>query len=185
MEFKLGGKQNMSKIAEVKANVEAGKAKIVPGLVQEALNEGAGAQEILAAMIEGMGVVGDKFSSGEIFVPEMLVAARAMQKGVEVLKPLLAGEGAVTLGTCIIGTVAGDLHDIGKNLVNLMIESAGFDMIDLGVDVEGADRGVPRMASREHGAKILDRLRRLSRPLGTTIEIKDGVGLIRVAGATK
>ena len=69
----------MSKIAEVKANVEAGKAKIVPGLVQEALNEGAGAQEILAAMIEGMGVVGDKFSSGEIFVPEMLVAARAMQ----------------------------------------------------------------------------------------------------------
>ena len=86
-------------------------------------------------MIEGMGVVGDKFSSGEIFVPEMLVAARAMQKGVEVLKPLLAGEGSVSLGTCIIGTVAGDLHDIGKNLVNLMIESAGFDMIDLGVDV--------------------------------------------------
>ena len=125
----------MSKVAEVKANVEAGKAKLVPGLVQEALDGGAGAQEILAAMIEGMGVVGEKFSSGEIFVPEMLVAARAMQKGVEVLKPLLAGEGAVSLGKCIIGTVAGDLHDIGKNLVSLMIESAGFEVIDLGVDV--------------------------------------------------
>jgi methanogenic corrinoid protein MtbC1 len=125
----------MSKVAEVKANVEIGKTKLVPGLVQEALDEGAGAQEILDAMVEGMSVVGDKFSAGEIFVPEMLVAAKAMQKGVEVLKPLLAGEGSTSLGKCIIGTVAGDLHDIGKNLVTLMIESAGFDMIDLGVDV--------------------------------------------------
>ncbi len=125
----------MAKIQELKAKVEVGKTKIVPGLVQEALDEGNSASEILNAMIESMGVVGDKFSSGEIFVPEMLIAAKAFQKGVEVLKPILAGDGVVSLGKCIIGTVAGDLHDIGKNLVAIMIESAGFDVIDLGVDV--------------------------------------------------
>ena len=125
----------MSKIEEVKAKVEAGKSKLVPGLVQEALDEGSAPAEILQAMVDSMSVVGDKFSSGEIFVPEMLIAAKAMSKGVEVLKPLMAGDGSTSLGTCIIGTVAGDLHDIGKNLVSMMIESAGFDMVDLGVDV--------------------------------------------------
>ncbi len=125
----------MSKIEEVKANVEAGKTKLVPGLVQEALDEGHSAMDILEVMVDGMGVVGDKFSSGSIFVPEMLIAAKAMSKGVEVLKPYLAGEGSTSLGTCIIGTVQGDLHDIGKNLVAMMVESAGFDMVDLGVDV--------------------------------------------------
>ena len=123
----------MSKIAEVKANVEAGKAKIVPGLVQEALNEGAGAQEILAAMIEGMGVVGDKFSSGEIFVPEMLVAARAMQKGVEVLKPLLAGEGAVTLGTCIIGSFD---EEAVKTLLHVEAERRVHLIVAVGVPAQ-------------------------------------------------
>lgn len=125
----------MSKIEEVKAKVETGKSKLVPGLVQEALDEGNSAQDILAGMIESMGIVGDKFSAGAIFVPEMLIAAKAMSKGVDVLRPILAGDGAVSLGTCIIGTVAGDLHDIGKNLVAMMIESAGFDIVDLGVDV--------------------------------------------------
>ncbi|HZK24799.1 MAG TPA: corrinoid protein [Oscillospiraceae bacterium] len=125
----------MSKLAEVKAQVEAGKTKIVPGLVQEALDEGLAAKDILAAMVDAMGVVGDKFSAGEIFVPEMLIAGKAMQKGVEILKPALAGDSSISLGKCIIGTVQGDLHDIGKNLVCLMIESAGFEMIDLGVDV--------------------------------------------------
>ncbi|MCR4434952.1 MAG: corrinoid protein [Clostridiales bacterium] len=125
----------MSKIQEISTAVETGKSKLVPTLVQEALAEGNKATDILNAMINAMGVVGDKFSAGEIYVPEMLVAARAMQKGVEVLKPLLAGDGSVSLGLCIIGTVAGDLHDIGKNLVAIMIESAGFEVIDLGVDV--------------------------------------------------
>jgi len=125
----------MSKIEEVKAKVEAGKSKLVPGLVQEALDAGNSAQDILDAMVESMSVVGEKFSTGEIFVPEMLIAAKAMSKGVDVLKPHLAGDGASKLGTCVIGTVAGDLHDIGKNLVSLMIESAGFEIVDLGVDV--------------------------------------------------
>lgn len=125
----------MAKLDEVKTAVEKGKTKLAAGLVQEALDEGLSAKEILAGMIEAMGVVGEKFSAGEIFVPEMLVAARAMSKGVEVLKPLLATSGAESLGLCLIGTVAGDLHDIGKNLVAMMIESAGFDVIDLGIDV--------------------------------------------------
>ena len=125
----------MSKIQEVATAVEKGKSKKVPGLVQEALDSGDQAQDILNAMIDSMGVVGDKFTRNEIFVPEMLVAARAMQKGVEVLKPLLSGDNSVSAGKMIIGTVAGDLHDIGKNLVTMMIESAGFEVIDLGVDV--------------------------------------------------
>ena len=125
----------MSEIQEVKVLVETGRSKKVAAAVQEALDDGVKAQDILDAMIASMGVVGDKFSSGEIFVPEMLIAAKAMSKGVEVLKPIMAGENSNALGTCIMGTVAGDLHDIGKNLVVMMLESAGFDMIDLGVDV--------------------------------------------------
>lgn len=125
----------MPKIAEVKMLVETGKTKKIGVAVQEALDEGAKASDILEAMIDSMGVVGDKFSAGEIFVPEMLIAAKAMSKGVEVLKPMLAGDGSNSLGTCIIGTVSGDLHDIGKNLVAMMIESSGFDLVDLGVDV--------------------------------------------------
>lgn len=90
---------------------------------------------VLNTMIDAMGVVGERFKNNEIFVPEMLVAARAMKKGVEVLKPLLAADGGSNAGKVIIGTVAGDLHDIGKNLVAMMVESAGFEVIDLGVDV--------------------------------------------------
>lgn len=125
----------MSKIEEVKVLVETGKSKKVAAAVQEALDAGVKAQDILDAMVASMGVVGDKFSAGEIFVPEMLIAAKAMSKGVEVLKPHMAGDSASSLGTCVIGTVAGDLHDIGKNLVSMMIESAGFTVVDLGVDV--------------------------------------------------
>jgi methanogenic corrinoid protein MtbC1 len=126
----------MSKIQEIAAAVEAGKAKIIGDLVTEALNEGADPSEILnTGMIDAMAVVGERFSKGDIFVPEMLVAARAMKKGVEVLKPHLASGAAGANGKVILGTVAGDLHDIGKNLVGMMIESAGFEVIDLGVDV--------------------------------------------------
>ena len=125
----------MAKIDELKVAVEKGKAKLVPGLVQAALDEGTAPADALNAMIDSMGVVGENFKNGTIFVPEMLIAAKAMKKGVEVLKPLLASGEAGAKGKVIIGTVAGDLHDIGKNLVAMMIESAGFEVIDLGVDV--------------------------------------------------
>lgn len=115
--------------------VVRGKAKLVPAAVQETLDEGVEAPKILDTMISAMDVVGENFKNGTIFVPEMLIAAKAMKKGVEVLKPHLASGAAGALGKVIIGTVAGDLHDIGKNLVAMMIESAGFEVIDLGVDV--------------------------------------------------
>lgn len=115
--------------------VVRGKAKLVPAAVQETLDEGVEASKILNTMISAMDVVGENFKNGTIFVPEMLIAAKAMKKGVEVLKPHLASGAAGALGKVIIGTVAGDLHDIGKNLVAMMIESAGFEVIDLGVDV--------------------------------------------------
>ena len=126
----------MSKLEEVAAAVEKGKVKIVAGLTQEALDEGFSAAEILnTGMIGAMAVVGEKFKNNEIFVPEMLIAARAMKKGVEVLTPLLKAAGTESKGKLILGTVAGDLHDIGKNLVGMMIEGAGFEVLDLGVDV--------------------------------------------------
>ena len=115
--------------------VSRGKAKLTPAAVTEAIEAGFAPEEVLNKMISAMDVVGEKFKNGEIFVPEMLIAAKAMKKGVEVLKPLLAAGAAGALGKVVIGTVAGDLHDIGKNLVAMMIESAGFEVIDLGVDV--------------------------------------------------
>ena len=115
--------------------VSRGKAKLTPAAVQEAIDAGFAPEEVLNKMISAMDVVGEKFKNGEIFVPEMLIAAKAMKKGVEVLKPHLASGAAGALGKVVIGTVAGDLHDIGKNLVAMMIESAGFEVVDLGVDV--------------------------------------------------
>jgi len=127
------------KLSAIKTAVENGKVKIVAGLVQEALDAGEDPKGILnGAMIGAMGVVGEKFKNNEIFVPEMLIAARAMKKGVEVLAPSLKAAGAEPIGKLIIGTVAGDLHDIGKNLVAMMIEGAGFEVTDLGVDVPTA-----------------------------------------------
>ena len=126
----------MSKLEELRELVIKGKSKKVPGLVTDCLNEGVDPTEILNyGMIGAMDVVGEKFKNNEIFVPEMLVAARAMKKGVDTLKPALGAGNATSYGKYIIGTVAGDLHDIGKNLVAMMIESAGFEVIDLGVDV--------------------------------------------------
>ena len=122
-------------IQNVNDLVTRGKAKLIPAAVQETLDEGVPATDILNAMIEAMDVVGEKFKNNEIFVPEMLIAAKAMKKGVEVVKPLLSEGGVGSMGKMIMGTVAGDLHDIGKNLVIMMIESAGFEVIDLGVDV--------------------------------------------------
>ncbi len=125
----------MSYLEDVKNGVETFKSKAIGGIVQAAIDGGETPQAILESMIAAMGVIGDRFAKGEIFVPEMLMAAKTMNAGVDVIRPLLAAGGSVSKGKCIIGTVAGDLHDIGKNLVRTMIESEGFDMIDLGVDV--------------------------------------------------
>ncbi len=126
----------MSKIQEIAAAIESGKGKNVQDLIGAAIGDGLKPLEILQGMIDTMGAVGEKFKAGQIYVPEMLVAARAMKKGLETLRPQLVGETGATIGKFIIGTVAGDLHDIGKNLVAMMVESQGFEVIDLGVDVK-------------------------------------------------
>lgn len=121
---------------EISVQLQAGKAKIVKGLVQQAIDEGVPAQEILEkGLLDGMNVIGEKFKNNEVFVPEVLIAARAMNQGVALLKPLLAEAGVKASGKVCIGTVQGDLHDIGKNLVRLMLEGKGLEVIDLGTDV--------------------------------------------------
>ena len=126
----------MSILIEIGEALEKGKRKLVVQYVQQALEEGIAPQTILTeGLLPGMDRVGVKFRDNEIFVPEVLVAARAMGAGTELLKPLLAGDESSSLGTAIIGTVKGDLHDIGKNLVKMMLESKGLTVYDLGVDV--------------------------------------------------
>lgn len=126
----------MTVIEEISQAIQNGKMKLVKELVPKAIEEGCSAQDILNnGLLLGMNIVGDRFSRNEAFVPEVLVAARAMNKGTELIKPLLAAEGSQPIGKACIGTVQGDLHDIGKNIVKLMLESQNIDVIDLGVDV--------------------------------------------------
>lgn len=126
----------MELLQEISQNLQAGKAKAVKGLVQQAIDEGIPAQQILEeGLLSGMSIIGEKFKNNEIFVPEVLVAARAMNMGAGLLKPLLAQEGVQASGKVCIGTVKGDLHDIGKNLVKMMMEGKGLEVVDLGVDV--------------------------------------------------
>ena len=123
-------------LQEISNQLQAGKAKIVKNLVQQAIDEGIPAQKILEeGLLSGMNVVGEKFKRNEVFVPEVLVAARAMNMGTALLKPLLAADGVKATGRVCIGTVKGDLHDIGKNLVKMMLEGKGLEVIDLGTDV--------------------------------------------------
>ena len=121
---------------EISENLQKGKAKIVVELVQKALDEGVSANDILnEGLLAGMGIIGEKFKNDEVYVPEVLVAARAMNKGAVLLKPHLAAAGVEATGKVVIGTVQGDLHDIGKNLVKMMLEGKGLEVIDLGADV--------------------------------------------------
>ncbi len=121
---------------EIALQLQAGRAKIVKSLVQQALDEGVSAKTILEeGLLAGMAEVGEKFKNNDIFVPEVLVAARAMNMGTALLKDKLAESGVAAKGKACIGTVKGDLHDIGKNLVKMMLESKGLEVIDLGVDV--------------------------------------------------
>jgi len=126
----------MSILADISMNIQRGKAKIVKEMVQQAVDSGIPATQILEeGLIDGMNIVGEKFKNNEVFVPEVLVAARAMNMGVAILKPLLADADVQPKGRACIGTVKGDLHDIGKNLVKMMLEGKGFEVIDLGTDV--------------------------------------------------
>ena len=132
----LKGEKIMSILNDISENLQRGKAKIVKELVQTALDEGVKPADILEqGLLAGMSVVGEKFKNNEIYVPEVLVAARAMNMGSQILKPHLVAEGITAIGKVCIGTVQGDLHDIGKNLVKMMMEGKGLEVIDLGTDV--------------------------------------------------
>ena len=154
----------MELLIELSNAVQRGKSKEVVRIVQEALENDISAQQILdEGLLDGMSKIGVKFKNNEVYVPEVLVAARAMNKGTELLKEKLANEGVEALGTVVIATVEGDLHDIGKNLVRMMMEGAGFTVVDLGTDVPG-DKIVE--AIKEYNPDILA----LSALLTTTME---------------
>ena len=143
----------MSITAQISEMLQKGKAKDVKALVNQALAEGISAKEILnEGLIAGMMEVGEKFKENKIYVPEVLIAARAMNQGTAILKPLLASEGVEPVGKAVICTVKGDLHDIGKNLVKMMLEGVGIECVDLGVDADG-EKVVN--AVKESGAKVV------------------------------
>lgn len=123
-------------LKEIADNLIKGKAPEVKELVQKAIDEGEDVEKVLnEGLVAGMSVVGAKFKANEFYVPEVLIAARAMKAGMGILRPILAEKNIKGIGTIVLGTVRGDLHDIGKNLVAMMLEGAGFEIIDLGVDV--------------------------------------------------
>lgn len=126
----------MSVLNDISSFLQQGRAKNVKELVQAALDDGLTAGEILdEGLLAGMNIVGVKFKNNEVYVPEVLIAARAMNAGMEILKPVLVSSNTKAKGKAVMGTVKGDLHDIGKNLVKIMFEGKGIEVIDLGVDV--------------------------------------------------
>ncbi len=130
----------MSQLSAITETLIAGDGELLQQMVREALAGGVSASAILNdGLIAGMDIVGEKMESGDMFIPEVLMAAQAMGESVEVLKPLLADGESSKVGKVVLGTVKGDLHDIGKNLVKMMMESAGFETIDLGVDISPED----------------------------------------------
>ncbi|MDR1901145.1 MAG: corrinoid protein [Treponema sp.] len=162
---------------EISVFLQKGKAKDTVAAVQKALACGIGARDILEkALIAGMNSIGNKFKNGEVFVPEVLVAARAMNKASETLKPALIKAGVEPLGRAIICTVRGDQHDIGKNLVKMMLEGNGIEVIDLGVDC-GEEKILD--AVKTSGAKVVC----LSALLTTTMPAqKDIIESLKSAG---
>lgn len=143
----------MSILNEISELVQKGKAKDVQTLVRQAIDEGISAKDILNdGLCAGMSVIGEKFKNNEVYVPEVLIASRAMTWGTDILKPLLVSEGVEPIGKAVICTVQGDMHDIGKNLVKMMFEGSGIECIDLGTDTD------PQKiveAVKENGAKIV------------------------------
>jgi 5-methyltetrahydrofolate--homocysteine methyltransferase len=130
----------MSEITEIKEELQQsiikGKRDAVEPLIRKALSGGVSPEEIMdKIMIPAMDVVGDRFSRNEIFLPEMMIAARAMNTGLEILRPMLIAKGASSKGKAVIGTVKGDIHDVGKNIVSMVLQGGGYEVIDLGIDV--------------------------------------------------
>jgi 5-methyltetrahydrofolate--homocysteine methyltransferase len=168
------------RMADLKALAEAilkGDRDKAREITQQAIDEKIPPQDIISnGLIAGMGVVGVKFKANEFYVPEVLIAARAMHASMDLLKPLIAESGIEPVGRALIGTVKGDLHDIGKNLVAMMLEGAGFEVVDLGVDVKN-DQFI--QAVKDRGSKVLC----LSALLTTTMPaMKEVIESLKAAG---
>jgi corrinoid protein of di/trimethylamine methyltransferase len=167
----------MGILDDISINLQQGKAKVVKELVQKAIDDGMDVQTILdEGLLAGMSIIGAKFKNNEVYVPEVLIAARAMNTGSALLKPLLISSGAKARGKVVLGTVKGDLHDIGKNLVRMMMEGKGLEVYDVGIDVP-ADKFVEK--AKEVDAQIIA----CSALLTTTMpEIKNVIKAIEEAG---
>ena len=167
----------MANYEELSQSVIAGQMERVKALTQQAIDSGADPVEIInQGLIPGMTVVGARFKAGQMFVPEVLMSARAMNAGMELVKPLIVGQDLPSAGKVVIGTVKGDLHDIGKNLVAMMLESAGFSVVNLGVDVSPEKFA---QAVKEHKPGILG----MSALLTTTmLSMRDTIEVLKEEG---
>ena len=168
---------------EISEWLQKGRAPKVKAAVTKALEEGIPASESLEnGLLAGMDIIGQKFKNNEVFVPEVLVAARAMTRGVEILRPYLVEDGVETKGTVILGTVKGDMHDIGKNLVRMMMEGKGLEVIDIGVDVPTESF---LDAAREHNAKLICCSALLTTTMGEMKNVVDAVKASEMNGKVK
>jgi 5-methyltetrahydrofolate--homocysteine methyltransferase len=170
----------MADYERMKEVILTGRVEEISGLVRQALEQGTNPQDIIGkGMIAGMDEVGVRFKNGDLYIPEVLISAKTMHLGMEILRPLLTKEGAKSMGTVILGTVKGDLHDIGKNLVGMMFEGAGFEVVDLGVD-QSVEHFVE--AVRKKGAQAVA----LSALLTTTMgEMAKVIDALKEAGLRK
>ena len=166
----------MADLQKIADSVIGGKAADVKSLISAAINEGVPVEDILKkGLIAGMDVVGVKFRANEFYVPEVLIAARAMHAGMDILQPLLTKAGIKPLGKVAVGTVKGDLHDIGKNLVVMMLKGGGFEVMDLGIDVPEEKF----VAAAKEGAQVIG----LSALLTTTMTgMKSVIEALKTAG---
>lgn len=173
----------MSTLASMAEMLMKGKANDVKALVEKALSEGIAPGKILnEGLLSGMGIIGERFKKNEVYVPEVLIAARAMKAGMSVLQPKLTSAGFEPIGTAVIGTVKGDLHDIGKNLVGMMLEGAGFKVVDLGIDVE------PQkyiQAARDNNAKVIGVSALLTTTMTNMKAVVDAVKASDLAGKAR
>ena len=161
----------MSILNEIAEKLIQGKAKDIKELVPKAIEEGIPAKTILEeGLLAGMSVIGEKFKNNEVYVPEVLIAARAMKVGTELLKPYLVSSDVKPAGKVVLGTVKGDLHDIGKNIVKMMMEGKGLEVIDLGVDV-APEQFVA--AAKEHGAQVIACSALLTTTMGAMKDVVD------------
>lgn len=172
-----------TRLSEISAFLQQGRAAKVKDCVQQALDAGIPPEEILEkGLMDGMNTVGQDFKQNKVFVPEVLIAARAMTKGIEVLRPYLVAEGIEEKGTVAIGTVKGDLHDIGKNLVHMMMEGKGLRVIDLGVDVS-VEQYLD--AAQEYNADVIVCSALLTTTMSEMKAVMDAVKASPLAGKVK